>query len=131
MISGRSASFFYLAFRVAQLVKLVGEGGVVAVHAGVFGLLHDVNRVRLDIKADVLVHIDEICGLYHPLDAADIDDYLIVYAEECDGGHDALEHSLFLGNNVHVLGADNDVNVLALFKAGVHAIKGVTGELTL
>ena len=88
-------------------------------------------RVRLDIKADVLVHIDEICGLYHPLDAADIDDYLIVYAEECDGGHDALEHSLFLGNNVHVLGADNDVNVLALFKAGVHAVKGVTGEIDL
>ena len=74
--------------------------------------LHDVYRVRLDIQSYMFVDVDKVGGLDHPLKAADIDDDLIVYAEEGDRGHDAAQHALFLGNDVHVLRTDDDVDRL-------------------
>ena len=76
-----------------------------------------------DIQADLLVHVDEVRGLDHPFEAVDVHDDLIVHAEEGHGGHDAAQHALVGGNDVHVLGANDDVHGLLEFEARVHAVE--------
>ena len=66
-----------------------------------------------------------IRSLDHPLEAADIDDYLIVHALEGDGGHRSAEHSLFGLHYIYVLGADDYIDALVLFKARVEAFEFV------
>ena len=85
-------------------------------------------RLRLDEETDVRALCNEVGGLYHPLEAADIDNDLPVNALKGNRGNDSLKHALFDGNNVNVLGADNNVNGLIFAKALVNAFKGVTGK---
>ena len=84
--------------------------------------------VRLQIDADVLVHIHKVCGLDHPLEAIDVHNNLIVHAEEGYRGDNALQHALVLGHNVHILGADDHVHRLPLVKTAVKAGELLPGE---
>ena len=87
--------------------------------------------VRLDEQADVLVHVHEVGGLDHPLEAVDIDDDLIVDAEEGDTRHDAAQVALSLGHDIHVLGPHDHVDRFLRGKALVHALEHVAGEADL
>ena len=87
--------------------------------------------IGFNVKADMLVHITEISGLNHPLEAVDVNNDFIVHTKEGDGGDNTLQHALFLGHNVHVLGADNHVHLLAAAKAGVKTVKHMAGEENL
>ena len=77
----------------------------------------------LDIQADMLVHVDKIGRLDHPLEAVDIHDDLIMDAQEGDGGHDAAQHALLFRYDIHVLGADDHVHGLLGLEALVHAVE--------
>ncbi len=90
--------------------------------------MHDVDGIGLDIKADMLVYVDKICGLDHPLKAVYINDYLVMNAEEGDRRDNALEHTLFLGDDINILGADDNVNRLLLAEARVNALEYLTRE---
>ena len=84
--------------------------------------------IGLDIKADMLVHIVEIGGLNHPLESAYINDNFIMNTKEGNRGYNTTEHTLFHGDYVHVLGADNNVNLLTALKAAVQTVKNMAGE---
>ena len=90
--------------------------------------MHDVNCVRLNIKAYMLIHIHKVCGLNHPFKAVYIYDYLIVNPKEGYGGYNTLEHTLFLRHNVHILRSYNHIHRLSLFKAVVNTVENMAGK---
>ena len=66
-----------------------------------------------------------IRGLYHPFEAADIHDYFIMYAFECDGCHRAAKHSFFRSHYIDILGTHDYIHALVLFKTGVETFEFV------
>ena len=81
------------------------------------------DRVGLDGKPDGLSLGHIVGGLNHPLEAADVHDDFIVHALEGYAGHKALELSLFGRDDVHVLGADDDIDRLVFSEAAVKAVE--------
>ena len=85
------------------------------------------NSLRLNEQTYGCIGSNVICGLDHPLEALDVNDYLVMHALEGNAGNFAGKHTLFGSYNVNVLGSYNYVNRLVLVISAVNTVKGVGG----
>ena len=87
------------------------------------------DRVGLQLDADIRALFDGIGRLDHPFEAVDVDDRLVMHTHERDGRDRAAKLALFRRDDVHVLGADDDVDRLVFGEAAVDADEILPAEI--
>ena len=88
---------------------------------GVLAFVHDVDILGLEAYAYIRAYLIEIGRLYEPFEALEIDNGIIMHALEGHRGDRSAQMAVVGSDDIDILGADNDIHRLVLFKAEVNA----------
>ena len=90
--------------------------------------MHNVDILRLKADTDIRADLVEVGRLDEPLEALEINYRIIMHALERYRGDGSAKVAVVRCDNVDILGADNNIDRLVLFKAEVHALEFAAEE---